>query len=60
VIRGDVVFPSVVLQLVQPPAVCTCDPEHFPVALDADCPHHGLRALLEGRFDIERDIERSI
>lgn len=55
-IRGDVVFPAAELQLQQAPVGCTCAPEFFPTALDADCPHHGLRALLEGRFNVDEAV----
>lgn len=43
--------------LERPPAPCTCDPALFPDVLDADCPHHGLRALVEGRFDVDDTVQ---
>jgi hypothetical protein len=43
--------------LERPSTPCTCEPALFPDVLDADCPHHGLRALVEGRFDVDDPVQ---
>jgi hypothetical protein len=56
-IRGDLVPPAQLERLLRPAGVCTCTPKWFPRMLDADCPQHGLRALIEGRFNIDEYLD---
>ncbi len=37
---------------------CTCAPEFFPVAVDIECPTHGLATFLRERLEADAQRER--